>query len=143
MMSLLASGGAFLSSGLQMFAANQSSKMQQSALMMQAGQQELQASQIEINAQQQSNNVRRQLLDDMASTDAFFAGRGFSIGSGTARQAQITSRARAGEDLLSLRSQATMGALAKRGQSSQTRFEAKAARAAGKMSILESLLSNV
>jgi len=136
---LLASAGSFLSSGMQMFGSIQSGRLQNTMYNLQAGQEDLRAKQIEINAEASANALRRKLLDDLSSTDAFFAGRGINIGSGSARAAQIESRRRAGEDLLGIRDQASYSAIGARSQANQLRAEGRSARQSGNMSAFEAI----
>jgi len=131
--------GSLFSSGLQAFSSINAGKLQQQLFEIQAQQKRMEAQQVESNATFEQNAVKRKLLDDMSSTDAFFAGRGFSIGSGTARSAQIESRKRAGEDYNAIASKRDINTASIRGNASQLSAEGVYARSAGRMKAFEAI----
>lgn len=138
-MSLLSSFGSIMNSGMQMYTANLAAKMKQRRLQMKARMDELEADQIELNAEDTANSIKNQLLSDIASTDAFFAGRGIDIGSGTVTQINTESRRRAGEDINATRTQAKREARFTRVGAAYTRADARAARLEGKLDAAKAL----
>ncbi len=138
-LSLLNSFGSLMSSGMQMYTARLAGKMQQRRLQMQSRMSELEADQIELNAEETANQIKNQLLSDIASTDAFFAARGIDVGSNTVAQANIESRRRAGEDTNQVRTQAKREARFTRVGAAQTRADASAARLQGNINAAKAL----
>jgi len=131
--------GSLAASGIQAYSAIQAGKLQQKLLEIQADQKALEARQTETNAMFQQNRIKEQLLDDMASSQAFYAGRGFSVGSGTAQGAQIESRKRATEDYISIAEKRDSATIGIRGQAEQLRREGAFARDSGKLKALEAV----
>ncbi|AIK95912.1 hypothetical protein [Candidatus Odyssella acanthamoebae] len=129
-LSLLNRAGSMVNTGMGLYANRVASSMAANRLNMSAMWQQLQASNIETNAAEQSNAIRNELLNNMASTNAFFAARGFDVSS--AEDANIVSRRRAGNDLLNLRSQSKLDAIAMRAAAAQTRSDASVGRAMGR-----------
>lgn len=130
-LSLLSSFSSLASGGLQMYTAGQKARFEQQRLLMNSQWQEIQAKQIELNAQERANNIRDQLLSDMASTSAFFAARGVDIGSGSPARANIESQRRAAEDMIQNNRQARLNATAQRSSAGQTKTNAAIARSQG------------
>ncbi|MBW8308082.1 MAG: hypothetical protein K0M45_00310 [Candidatus Paracaedibacteraceae bacterium] len=129
-LSLLNRAGGMVNTAMGLYANRLASSMATNRLNMSALWQELQASNIETNATEQSNAIRNELLNNMASTNALFAARGFDISS--AEGANIISRRRAGNDLLNIQSQAKLDAIATRAAAAQTRSDASMTRAMGR-----------
>jgi len=123
--------GSLLSSGFQVFSTMKAAQLEQKVFNLKAQQQELQADQIKIASIQQANENRARLLDNLASADAAFAGRGVSLSSGTALQAQVESRKRAGEELQQTLAGGRVKVLGARGQAEQFRIEGAAKRSKG------------
>lgn len=132
-LSLLSNFGSLASSGLQMYASGQAARFAQQRLLMNSQWQELQAKQIELNAQERANSIRDQLLNDMASTSAFFAARGVDIGSGSAARANIVSQRNAAEDIIQSTRQSRLDVAAERSGAAESRSEARIARAQGRV----------
>jgi hypothetical protein len=138
-MGLLSNVGGLVSSGFQAYSAIQSGKLQQKLLELQAEQKMLEARQTEANATFQQNRIKEQLLDDLASSQAFYAGRGFSVGSGSAQGAQIESRKRAAEDYISIAEKRDSATIGIRGQADQLRREGAFAKESGKLKAYEAI----
>lgn len=139
LLSTAASAGSIFSSGLQAFSSIQSGKIQQQMFEIQAQQKRMEARQVSTNAQFEENTLRSKLMDDNASTQAFFAGRGFSISSGTAKGAQIESRRRAAEDYISIAQKRDIAVAGLRGNAAGLSAEGTYARDAGRLKALEAI----
>jgi len=131
--SLLTNFGSFASSGLQMYASGQAARFAQQRYLMESQWKELQAKQIELNAQERANSIRDQLLNDMASTSAFYAARGVDIGSGSAARANIVSQRNAAEDINQSNRQARLDAASARSDASVSRTKAAAKKLEGRI----------
>lgn len=139
LLSTAANVGSLFSSGLSAFSALQAGKLEQSMYEIQAQQKRLEARQVATNAEFEENALRRKLMDDNASTQAFFAGRGFSINSGTARSAQIESRRRAAEDYNSIAQRRDITTAGIRGNAAGLVADGIAARGAGRLKAISAI----
>lgn len=129
-MSLMNRAGSMMNTGMGIYANKISTSMAANRLDMSALWQQLQANNIETNAAEQSNAIRNELLNNMASTNALFAAKGFDIAS--AEGANIESRRRAGNDLLNVKNQSKLDAISTRAAAAQTRSDAQVTRAMGR-----------
>lgn len=99
------------------------SMMQKNRLNMQAMWQDLQGQNIETTALAQSNAIREQLMRNIASTNAAFAGKGFDISG--ADRINIESRRQAMGDVLTTTAQGRLGAIQSRLAAQRSRADAR------------------
>lgn len=97
----------------------------------QAGQYDFAASQARLQGEEQSNNLRRELLKNLASSNARFAAGGISLSSGTPMQAQIISRGNAQRDIQQVQNNAASVSTAYRGNAAVSRASGRIARSKG------------
>ena len=131
--------GSLVSSGFQVFSTMKAAQLEERVFHLRAQQQELQAEQVKIAAMSQMNEVRKRLLDNLASSDASFAARGISISSGTPLQAQMLSRRRASRDLQEILAGSKVRYVSEKARAEQSRFEGAARRRRGILATTEQL----
>lgn len=106
------------------------SMMQQNRLNMQAMWQDLQGQNIETTALAQSNSIREQLMKNISSTNAAFAGKGFDITG--ADRINIESRRQAMGDILTTTAQGRLGSIQARLAGQRSRADARISRLMGR-----------
>ncbi len=129
-----------LARGVGAFTSIQAGRAEATQFEIQAGSQDLQANGVKLSAAEKSNILKKQLLRDLGAATASAAARGLDVGGGTPRQIVEESISTVQTDLAKIRAGADIEALSARTSAAQSRQAGAAARVAGNLRAVKSIV---
>lgn len=121
------SGMSLLNSGISAFGQYEQGRMQRSFLELKARQEQFQAKQYEIQGEQQSNILRTQLLNNLASVNAAFGARGVDVGSRSTQNLTTQNILNTESDIQSIKEGAQLKSIGMEGQAGVSRAAGQSA----------------